>query len=118
MQSAIDLRATTDMHLQISSADDVTRLLAEPVALLYKHSNTCWISEMAEKVVTDFERQKPDIPVYTIDVRFERGLSLALAEKLGVPHESPQVILLRGGEPVWDASHLQITRELLGQTAA
>ena len=106
------------MHFQISSADDMSRLLTEPVALLYKHSNTCWISEMAEKVVTDFERQTPDIPVYTINVRFERALSLALADKLGIPHESPQVVLLRGGQPVWDASHLQITRELLGQAAA
>ena len=106
------------MHFQISSTSDVTRLLAEPVALLYKHSNTCWISEMAEKVVADFERQTPDIPVYTINVRFQRALSLELAEKLGIEHESPQAILLRAGQPVWDASHLQITRELLGQAAA
>ena len=100
------------MNYRISSPDDVQRFLAEPVALLYKHSTTCWMSEMAEKVVNDFAQRAPHIPVYTIDVRFERRLSLELAATLGVEHESPQAILLREGKAVWDASHLQITREL------
>ena len=93
-------------------------MLAEPVALLFKHSTTCWMSEMAEKTVRHFKRDTPDIPVYVIDVRFQRNLSRQLADDLGIPHESPQAILLRNGKPVWDASHLQITLDRITAAAA
>lgn len=45
------------------------------------------------------------VPVYLIDVVVNRDVSNAVAARVGVPHESPQAILLRRGEPVWQASH-------------
>jgi bacillithiol system protein YtxJ len=39
----------------------------------------------------------------------ERPVSLALAERVGVKHESPQAILIRDGRPLWHASHGAIT---------
>jgi len=42
-------------------------------------------------------------------VREDRPLSLAVAERSGVRHESPQVICLVGGKAVNHASHHDIT---------
>ena len=42
-------------------------------------------------------------------VREDRPLSLAVAAKTGVAHQSPQVICLVGGKAVGHASHYDIT---------
>jgi bacillithiol system protein YtxJ len=42
-------------------------------------------------------------------VREDRPLSLAVAERTGVTHESPQVICFVGGKAVGHASHHDIT---------
>ena len=46
---------------------------------------------------------------YEVLVREDRALSLAVAERTGVRHESPQAILLDGGRPIWHASHRDVT---------
>jgi bacillithiol system protein YtxJ len=43
----------------------------------------------------------------------ERPVSLALAERAGVNHESPQSMLIKDGHGVWNASHRGITVEAL-----
>jgi len=44
-----------------------------------------------------------------IDVVMQRDLSLALAEELGVRHESPQLILWKDGKVAEHASHSGVT---------
>jgi bacillithiol system protein YtxJ len=48
-------------------------------------------------------------------VREDRPLSLAVAERTGVAHQSPQVICLAGGRAASHASHYEITRERLAR---
>jgi bacillithiol system protein YtxJ len=84
-----------------------------PLALVYKHSPICGVSASARQEVTRFAEANPGVPVYGVDVLNERGLSRGLAEALGVRHASPQAILLRGGSPVWVASHLGVTAAAL-----
>ena len=42
-----------------------------------------------------------------------RALSDLVARETGIRHESPQVILFRKGEAVWNTSHHGITAESL-----
>ncbi len=86
----------------------VDGLLKEDLALLYKHSPACGISSLAQEEVHLFSRTHPEVPVYQLDVIAERPLSLALADRLQVPHKSPQVILLRKGEAIWHTSHFKV----------
>lgn len=46
-----------------------------------------------------------------IDVVMQRNLSLALAEEVGVRHESPQLILLNNGKVAAHASHSRVTED-------
>ena len=75
--------------------------------LIFKHSTTCSISKMA---LSRFERaEAPDtIDFYYLDLLKFRALSNAIAEYFKVPHESPQVILIKNGECTYDESHYGI----------
>ena len=75
--------------------------------LIFKHSTTCSISKMA---FSRFERaEAPDtIDYYYLDLLNYRQISTAVGEKFQVHHESPQVLLIKNGECVYDESHYGI----------
>jgi bacillithiol system protein YtxJ len=92
--------------------------LAEPLALVYKHSPICPVSTRAAREIERFEREHPEVPVYRVDVVGDRAVSQAIAARLGVRHESPQAILLREGTPVWHESHGGVTATAVAGAAA
>ena len=91
----------------------VDALLEESIAVLFKHSSRCNISETAHQDVSAFEASNPQVPVYLIDVVEDRPAAQYVAEQVGVTHESPQVILLEKGRAVWHASHFDLAGEAL-----
>lgn len=89
--------------------------LASDLALLYKYSPICPLSDHAGAHVGRFMREHPDLPVFDVDVIRARETSRTLEQLLGVRHESPQVILVRGGKPVWWASHTGVNVRAMEQ---
>ena len=83
--------------------------------LLFKHSTRCGTSIRAYREVEAFEATGGSVPVYLVDVLTERDLARHLAERLGIRHASPQVILVSDGRPIWSASHGQIRVDVLHQ---
>lgn len=81
--------------------------------LVFKHSTTCPISRAAYQEVSRFEADQPSAPIAMIRVIEERPISLKFAEDVGVPHASPQAIVLENGQAVWHASHYAITADAL-----
>ncbi|MCX5736115.1 MAG: DUF2847 family protein [candidate division NC10 bacterium] len=63
--------------------------------------------------VEAFLHQQPNLMAFTVDVRTQRPLSQQIAARSGVQHESPQIIVLRRGVPIWSASHYDITTDAL-----
>ena len=53
--------------------------------------------------------------VALVDVRRRHRLGQAIAARSGVRHESPQVLVLRGGVAVWAADHRDITTEAVAE---
>jgi bacillithiol system protein YtxJ len=92
---------------------DLEEMKSRDLAVLFKHSPTCGVSWAAESQVKKFIAGNPDIPVYTISVRRDRELSRRIAEETRIRHESPQVIVLRRGVPVANASHQDVTVDFL-----
>jgi len=82
---------------------------------LFKHSTTCPISAAAHRQVAAYLADRGDdaTPVLLIKVIESRPVSNAIAAALGVTHQSPQMILLRNGQAVWNASHGSITAAAL-----
>lgn len=82
--------------------------------LLFKHSTRCGISRMA---LTNFERDfnwdNQEIKMHFLDVLLYRDVSNAAAEILSVKHESPQVILVKDGKAIYNASHGSISAKAI-----
>ena len=49
------------------------------------------------------------MPCFEVDVVGQRPVSRALAELVGVAHQSPQALLVEDGRGSWHASHWDIT---------
>jgi bacillithiol system protein YtxJ len=78
--------------------------------LLFKHSTRCEISSMAKhRLESKWDLDKADVEPYFLDLIQFRSISAAIADRFGVHHESPQVLLISNGECVYDASHLDIS---------
>ena len=82
--------------------------------LIYKHSTRCNISDMAmehlENQGTKKELSKYAEPYYLDLIRF-REISRLIEEKFNVRHQSPQILLIRNGKAVYNASHMGISAE-------
>lgn len=86
--------------------------------LIFKHSTRCGISSMT---LRSFEKMMagdfPNMDFYLLDLLQHRNISDQIASLFEVPHESPQVLILRNGVVVAHASHYEITRLNLDQYA-
>ena len=71
--------------------------------IVFKHSNACPISARAYR-----EMQKLEDQVNLLEVQAAPEVSRELATMTGVRHETPQVIVLRGGKAVWNGSHFEV----------
>ncbi len=88
---------------------------SEKPALLFKHSTTCSISRMALK---NFEREfdlQEKIDTYFLDLLNFRAISNEIASKFEVIHQSPQVLLIKNGVAIYNASHDRIDAQELTQ---
>ncbi|MBI4604837.1 MAG: bacillithiol system redox-active protein YtxJ [Planctomycetes bacterium] len=100
----------------LASPEDVEALLVEKAsAWIFKHSTRCPISAAAQEAFSRLASMGPGLPVRRVLVVESRPASNAVAERLGVPHASPQAILLRDGAVAWTASHWEITAEALAE---
>lgn len=79
--------------------------------LIYKHSTSCSISSTAlNRLERAWNAQEVGhLKAYQLDLIRYRAVSNAVAAEFGVRHESPQVLILRDGVCVYDASHLGIS---------
>lgn len=78
--------------------------------VVFKHSTTCPISAAAYDEMSRFEGD-----VALVEVQRERNLSKEIEQRTGVTHESPQVLVLRKGKVVWDASHWKVKADEVQQ---
>lgn len=85
--------------------------------LVFKHSTSCPISAGAHEEFTKYIEDAVDGAVDFTLVRVieERPVSNAIAESLGVKHASPQAILVKDGQAVWNDSHWRITYAALSE---
>lgn len=76
--------------------------------VIFKHSTRCSISAVALQRLQK-TAQPSDIDFYFLDLIANRALSNKVAEVFRVRHESPQVLVVRDGECIYDESHLGIS---------
>jgi bacillithiol system protein YtxJ len=65
--------------------------------------------------VQQLHEEHPEVPVHVVDVIADRGLARTVAERTGVRHESPQLILLVRGSTAWSVSHFDVRADELAE---
>lgn len=73
--------------------------------VIFKHSSTCGISSMVLKMFNGSYDSTLDCDLYFLTIQAHRDLSNAIADKFGVRHESPQLLVVKNGEVTFHASH-------------
>ena len=104
----------------IHTDEEFSKLLdasKERPVLIFKHSSACPISARAYGQVERFldGADAPRFEFGMVVVQEARALSNRIAETLDVEHETPQAIVVRDGEPVWNASHFRVTGDALAE---
>ena len=92
-----------------SALDNLLSDSKQKPVILFKHSNACPISARAYR-----EMEKLD-DVNLLEIQAAPEISREVEKLTGVRHESPQVILLRDGKAVWDASHFDVNAASVSQ---
>lgn len=82
----------------------------EKLVFIFKKSTTCPLSADAFAEFQSFlETKGDDVCAYFVKVRETREVSNEIADLTGVRHHSPQVLLLKDQEVLWNDSHTRIT---------
>jgi bacillithiol system protein YtxJ len=108
---------------ELTSEDEWEARLTESETtpfFVFKHSTTCPISASAHnRVIGYVGNAGADSPeIVMVKVIESRPVSNVIAGALGVTHQSPQMILVKNGAAVWDASHHFIQAEAIGDAVA
>ena len=88
----------------IQQLADIKELSKTRPQVIFKHSTRCSVSSMAK---ARLERNTPpgQIDFYYLDLLKFRPISDKIASDYSVYHESPQVLLIRNAECIYDESH-------------
>ncbi len=90
----------------------IQSLSFEQPVVIFKHSTRCSTSSMIKSRL-----ERSDAPegftFYYLDLLLYRPLSNRIAEIYSIEHESPQVLLIRNGECIYEESHMAIRMEEL-----
>jgi bacillithiol system protein YtxJ len=86
----------------------------ETPQIIFKHSTRCSVSSM---VLGRLERSSAPVnsDFYYLDLIAHRDISNQLAADFQVHHESPQILLIKGGECIYDESHMSISMDEIEQ---
>jgi bacillithiol system protein YtxJ len=84
---------------------------SEDYAIIYKHSPRCMTSLMAYRQLKSevSGAANNDIPLYIVDVISNRRESQAIAQIFNVEHQSPQILVVKNGQSIYDTSHENVS---------
>ncbi|MDB5135298.1 MAG: ytxJ [Mucilaginibacter sp.] len=99
--------------ISLESADQLSEIKQQPgYSIIFKHSTRCSISLMAKRrFELDWNHLPENMPLYFLDLIKYRDLSNQVAQDFQVHHQSPQLLLIKGGECILDQSHSGISLE-------
>lgn len=98
--------------------DELDRLSEAAPVVIFKHSTRCSISSAAlDRVERKWDQSKhPEVKPFYLDLIKYREVSHAIAERYGIEHQSPQLLVISGAKCIYDNSHFGISyNDLLSQ---
>lgn len=110
-ENKIDWIELTDL----GQLNEISSISAEKPVAIFKHSTRCSISRMALKQFENEFDSSDKITLYFLDLIAHRAISNEIANRFGITHQSPQLILIKDGKAIYDVSHSDIDAVELGK---
>ena len=95
---------------RLEQLDELRQKSKDKPQVIFKHSTRCSASSMAKNRLERKEFPK-EADFYYLDLIANRNISLQIEEDFKVYHESPQVLIIKSGECIYDESHSGINME-------
>ncbi len=103
----------TERMYAITTAEEADMFIEQnPTAAIFK-AGTCHKTMQGWGNLEKLLRERPEVPVGIIKVVENRPASNRIAERTGIVHHSPQIILFRDAQPLFDLDNWNITLENL-----
>ncbi len=94
--------------------EEIKKLSFEKAVVIFKHSTRCSISRMAwNQFQKRFNISDDKMVLYYLDLIEYRSISNAIADDFEVQHQSPQILVIKDGVSVFNASHENIDAKVL-----
>lgn len=95
--------------------DEITALSNHRPTVIFKHSTRCSISRFALKQFENQFELNDTVDAYFLDLLEHRDISNEIASRFEVLHQSPQLLLIKNGQSVYDVSHSDIDAKDLAE---
>ncbi|MDW0110915.1 monothiol bacilliredoxin BrxC family protein [Sporosarcina aquimarina] len=98
---------------RLKSIDEWRELLEnsdEQPFLLFKVSVTSLSSVTAKK---EMEALVTELPRYVVIVQLDKKVSKAVEQETGIPHEAPQLFIIKNKKAIWQATRYQIKQSVV-----
>ena len=93
-----------------SELEEIIRRSESKSQVIFKHSTRCSISSVA-KGRLERSRVPPGADFHYLDLISFRNISNKIAQVFKIHHESPQILVIKNGECIYDESHMGIRME-------
>ena len=97
----------------LGQLNEIMSLSNESPVAIFKHSTRCSVSRMALKQFENEFDSSDKVTPYFLDLIAYRDVSNEIANRFGVQHQSPQLILIKEGKAIYNASHSDIDANVL-----
>jgi bacillithiol system protein YtxJ len=89
--------------------DDLKAKSVDKPQIIFKHSTRCSISAMAKRrLERNWNIDESQAVIHYLDLIAYRSVSNKVADDFGVTHQSPQLLIIKNGQSVFDTSHNDI----------
>jgi bacillithiol system protein YtxJ len=93
----------------IDQLEEIEKKSFKKPQILFKHSTRCSISSISmNKFVKNYNIEQEVADLYYLDLLNYRDVSNEVGYKFQVQHQSPQVLVIKDGVTIYDASHYAI----------
>lgn len=94
--------------------EEIDKTSKTKTVVLFKHSTRCGTSFHAkDRLESNWSFTENDLDFYYLDLLSYRNLSNEIASRYQVVHQSPQIIIIKNANAVYNTSHNAISNEII-----
>lgn len=101
--------------LKLESLDQLNEIISNSflpeykAVAIFKHSTQCPVSFAAKSRLELTWNFGDELPIYYLDLITYREVSNKIETELNITHQSPQLIVIKDGKCIYNASHISIS---------